>query len=91
MLFFYSAMSYGIIFWGNSSHSSTNFSKQKKAITIKEICGNWVSCKNFFKKLKILALTSKYLPSLLMFVVQNKNLSPTNTENILQYRHKTKK
>jgi len=28
--FFHSAMSYRIIFWGNSSHSSTIFSMQKK-------------------------------------------------------------
>ena len=28
--FFHSAMSYGIIFWGNSSHSSTIFSMPKK-------------------------------------------------------------
>ena len=49
--FFHWAMSYRIIFCGNSSHSSTIFSMQKKAIRIKEGCGNQVSCRNLFKKL----------------------------------------
>ena len=44
-------------------------------------CGNRVSCRNLFKKLKILPLTSQYLISLLKFVVQNKNLFLTNIEN----------
>ena len=35
----------------------------------------------FFKKLQILPLTSQYLLSLLMFVVQNKNLFSTNIKN----------
>jgi len=71
--FFHSFMSYGIIFWGNLSHSSIIFSIQKKAIRIMEGCGNRVSCRNLFKKLQILLLTSQYMLSLLMFVVQNKN------------------
>jgi hypothetical protein len=79
--FFHSVMSYGIIFWGNSPHSSIIFRIQKKAIRIMEECGNSVSCRNLFKKLHILPLTSQYLLSLLMFVVQNKNLFITNIEN----------
>jgi hypothetical protein len=46
-----------------------------------EGCGNRVSCRNLFKKLQILPLTSQYMLSLLMFVVQNKNLFLTNNEN----------
>jgi len=38
--FFNSAMSHGIIFWGNLSHSSTIFSMQKRASRIMEGCGN---------------------------------------------------
>jgi len=74
-------MSYGIIFWGNSSHSSIIFRIQKKAIRITEGCGNRVLCRNLFKKLQILPVTSKYVLSLLMFVVENKNLFLTNNEN----------
>jgi len=79
--FFHSVMSYGIIFWGNSSHSSIIFRIQKKAIRIMEGCGNRVSCRNLFKKLQILSLTSQYMLYLLMFVVQNKNFFLTNNEN----------
>ena len=38
--FFHSVMSYGIIFWGNSWHSSIIFRLQKKIIRIMEGCGN---------------------------------------------------
>ena len=68
--FFYSVMSYGIIFWGNSLHNSIIFRIQKKEIRITEGCGNRVSCRNLFKKLQILPLTSQYMLSLLMFVVK---------------------
>jgi len=78
---FHLAMSYGIILSGNLLHSSIFFSIQKEAIRIMEVCGSRVSCRNLFKKLKILALTSQYLLYLVMFVVQNKNLFSTNTEN----------
>jgi len=80
VFFFHSAMSYGIIFWGNSSHSSIIFRIQKKAIRIMEGCGNRVLCRNLFKKLQILPLTSQYMLSLLMFLVQNKNFFLTNNE-----------
>jgi len=75
-------MSYEIIFWENSSHSSIIYRIQKKkAIRIMEGCGNRVSCRNLFKKLQILPLSSQYMLSLLMFVIQNKNLFLTNNEN----------
>jgi hypothetical protein len=74
-------MSYGIIFWGNSWHSSIIFRLQKKLIRIREGCGNRVTCRSLFKKFQILPLKSQYIVSLLMFVVQNKTLYLTNTEN----------
>jgi hypothetical protein len=46
-----------------------------------EGCGKRVWCKNLFKKLQSLPLTSHYMLSLLMFAVQNKNLFLTNNEN----------
>ena len=73
--------SYGIIFWGNSFYSCIIFRIQKKAIRIMEGCVNRVSCRNLFKKLQILPLTSQYILSLLMSVVQNKNFFSTNNEN----------
>jgi hypothetical protein len=70
--FFHLAMRQGIIFLGNSSHSSVIFRIQKKAIRIMEGCGTRVLCRNLFTKLQILPLTSQYMLSLLLFVVQNK-------------------
>ena len=81
MPFFHLVMSYGIIFWGNSAYSTMIFKMQKKAIRIIEGCGNRVLCQKLFKKLQILPLTSQYMLSLLMFVVQNKNLFMTNNKN----------
>jgi len=46
-----------------------------------EGCANRVLCTNLFKEFQILPLTSQYMLSLLMFVVQNKNLFLTNNEN----------
>jgi hypothetical protein len=58
---FHVVMSYGIIFWGNSSHSTIIFRMQKKAIRITEGCGHRVSCRDLFKKFQILPLTSQYI------------------------------
>jgi len=74
-------MSYGIVFWGNSWHSSIIFRLQKKVIRIREGCRNRASCRGLFKKFQILPLKSQYILSLLMFVVQNKALFLTKTEN----------
>jgi hypothetical protein len=85
--FFHSVMSYGIIFWGNLLHSSIIFRIQKKkAIRIIEGRGNGVSCIYVFKKLQILPLTSQYILSLLMFVVQNK-IFFLNKQWKSQFRH----
>jgi len=74
-------MSYGIIFWGNSWHSSIIFRLQKKVIRIMEGCRNRVSSRGLFKKFQIFPLKSQYMLSLLMFVVQNRTLFLTNIEN----------
>jgi hypothetical protein len=67
---FHSAMHYGIIFWGNSSHSSAIF-KMKRVIRIIMECGFRESCRELFKELKILPLSSQCMFSLLLFVVNN--------------------
>jgi len=50
---FHAVISYGIIFWGNSSHSIQVLRMQKKAIRIIMGCGNRESCRNLFKESKI--------------------------------------
>jgi hypothetical protein len=70
--YFHSIMSYGLIFWGNSSHSSNIFSIQKTIIRIITGCRK-DSCRILFKQLKILPLQSQYILSVLLFVINNKN------------------
>jgi hypothetical protein len=53
---FHSVMTYGIIFWGNSSYCSNIFKKQKRIIVIITNSESRVSCRELFKKLKILPL-----------------------------------
>jgi hypothetical protein len=72
--FFYSIMSYGIIFWGHSSYSHAIFLLQKKVIRAMLGYGHTVSCRNIFKELGILPLASQCLFSLLLFVLYNKTL-----------------
>ena len=62
------------------THYDFTLFEQTEAL-MAEYCGNRVSCRNLSKKLQVLLLTSKYMLSLLMFIVQNKNLFSTNTEN----------
>jgi hypothetical protein len=72
-VYFHSIMSYRLIFWGNSSHSSNTFKIQKTIIRIITGCRRRDSCRNLFKKLKILPLQSQHILSILQFVVNNKN------------------
>jgi len=66
---FHKVRSYGIIFLANSCHSIQIFQMHKRVIRIIMGCGTRESCRILFKKLKILPLTSQYLLSLLIFVV----------------------
>ena len=76
--YFYSIMTYGLIFWGNSHHSSTIFRMQKRIIRIMMGIRSRDSCRDYFKRLKILPLQSQYLLSLLLFVVDNRNQFKAN-------------
>jgi hypothetical protein len=77
---FHTVMTYGIIFWGNSSHCTQVFKMQKKAIRIIMGRGNRESCRNLFKELHILPLMSQYILSLLTFVPNNRVQYYANSE-----------
>ena len=78
--YLHSLISYGIIFWGNSSYSSHIFRLQKKAVRIISGLKPRDSCRETFKQLRILPLQSQYIISLLIFVVDNENLFHVNSE-----------
>ena len=75
---FNSIMSYGLIFWSNSSHSSNIF-KIQKTIMQNAGCRRRNSCRDLFKKLKILPMQSQYIMPIFLFVV-NKNKFKTNSD-----------
>jgi hypothetical protein len=68
---FHAVMTYGIIFWGNSSHSTLVFRMQKKTIIIIMGCGNRESCRNLFEELNNLPFMSQCILSFLTFVSNN--------------------
>jgi len=78
--YFHSLLSYGIMFWGNSSYSLQIFWLQKKAIRIIMGLRTRDSCRKPFQLLRILPLESQYILSLLMFVVENKSLFQVNSD-----------
>ena len=73
-------ITYGIIFWGNSPHSTDIFKFQKRIIRIMTKSRGRDCCRQIFKRLEILPLKSKYILSALLFVVKNKDLFTSNQE-----------
>jgi len=74
----HSIITYGIIFWGNSSHNTDIFKIQKQIIRIMTNSRSRDSCRQLFKRLEILPLQSQYIFSILLFVVKNKDLYTNN-------------
>jgi hypothetical protein len=70
--YFHSIMSYGIIFWGNSTDNDEIFKLQKRAIRIMTNSSTRTSCRGLFKELGILPLCSQYILSLGLFVAKNR-------------------
>jgi hypothetical protein len=58
------------MFWENSSHSSVIFKIQNRVIRIMGF-GYRESCRELFKEFKILTLSSQYIFSLFLFIVNN--------------------
>jgi hypothetical protein len=74
----HSLLTYGIIFWGNSTHSKVIFKIQKSIIRIMTDSGSKDSCRALFKALDILPLQSQYIYSIPVFVVMNRDLFISN-------------
>jgi hypothetical protein len=76
----HSIKSYGIIFWGNSSHSEEILKIQKRIIRIIMNSSKNASCQQIFKELNILPIQSQYIFSILLFVTKNKDQSLSNSQ-----------
>jgi hypothetical protein len=64
--YFHSIITYRLLFWGNSPHSITIFSLQKRIIRIMMGRRPRDSCRDLFCNLDILPLPSLYILSLMM-------------------------
>lgn len=69
-------LQYGIVLWGNSTNIIHVFRLQKRCIRILVNIDPMVSCKPYFKKLKILTLVSMYILEVCLFVKNNYSLFP---------------
>jgi hypothetical protein len=76
--YFHSIMTYRLIFGGNSH--CIIFRLQKRIIGIIVGIRGRDSCREHFKKLKILLLQSQYMLSLLLFVIENGDYFKVNSE-----------
>ena len=63
--YFHSITSFGLIFWGKSSHSALIFKIKKNMTRIIRECRRRDSCRDLFKNLKVLPLQLQYILSLL--------------------------
>ena len=77
--YFHSVMTYRLIFWGNSHRSNIIFRQQKRIIRIIVGIRGRDSCREHFKKVKILPLQSQYILSLTLFVIDNGNYFKMNS------------
>jgi hypothetical protein len=66
------------MFCGNSSHSSVIFKMQKRVIRLIMGYGYRESCRELFKKLQILTLSSQCIIYLLLFIVNNRDYFISN-------------
>ena len=76
----HSIVTYGMIFWGISLSSHGIFKLQKRVIRIILNANNRESCREFFKKLQILPLSSQYIKSIALLVVKNIDKFVSNSE-----------
>jgi len=84
----HSIMSYGLIFWRNSTDSNDIFKIQKRIIRIITNSKKNASCRELFKILNILPLQSQYIYSILLFITKNKDqFSPNSHMHTINTRH----
>jgi hypothetical protein len=74
-----SIITYGIIFWGNSSNSRKIGTFQKKIVRIMAGAQPRSSCRSLFKQLEVLPVWGQYIFSLMNFIVSNQENFQTNS------------
>jgi hypothetical protein len=88
--FIHSNITYGIIFWSNSTGSDEVFKLQKRVIRIITNSNSRTSCRDLFKELNILPLQSQYILSFAVYVAKNIDDFTTNSDiHSINTRHKS--
>jgi hypothetical protein len=88
--YIHSIITYGIIFWGNSTGSDEVFKLKRRANRIITNSHSSTSCCILFKELNILPVQSHYVLSLAVYVAKNINDFTTNSDNhAINTRHKS--
>jgi hypothetical protein len=77
---FHSILTYRLIFWGNSYPSNTVFKLQKRIIRNMVGIRDRESCREYFRKLKILPLQSQYIYLFLSFAINNRQNFKINSD-----------
>jgi stress-induced morphogen len=79
-------LKYGIIFWGGESGSTQVLKIQKKVLHVIKSINRQQTCRDIFKKYKILTVTSLYLLEVLRYmkkynvnIMQNQHIHDYNT------------
>ena len=75
-----SRLRYGIILWGNSSHAKDVFLCQKRVVRCMLGLHSTTSCREVFKNLKILTVTSVYIYEMCVYVYKNKDTFVRNRD-----------
>jgi len=71
--FFHSVMSYGLLFWGNSSHVQSILLLQKKAVRILANAPYREHCRPIFKQLGIMTVVNLYIYTVLLHSKETTN------------------
>jgi hypothetical protein len=73
-------MTYGLMFWGKSSHAGKVFKLQKRVVRLIKGRGYRDSCREHVRDMNILPLRSQYIYSLMIFVIKNRGIFNTNSD-----------
>lgn len=78
---FHSLLSYGVIFWGQSSDASKVFILQKRALRVLCSLDQQTSCREYFKQQRILTVPALFILACLKYIHANKQQFSTNNEH----------
>ena len=80
-------MRYGIIFWGGDSHGLKAFKMQKRVVRLMGNVQKRMSCRELFKKLRILPMPRLYIMEMIIYIKMNNG---GLKQNLSIHQHETR-